>query len=282
MNSVSATPPADRRPDRTVADDGPEIQLPGGMGSGGLVVRVGGTVRRPATLYSPAVNGYLDHLAAVGFDASPRVLGVDAQGRDVLSWIDGEVGIPPFPDWVADAELLSSVADLQRRLHVASVGFQAPSDAVWQAANLPPVGGNALVCHNDLCVENVVVVDGRAIGFIDFDFAAPSHRLIDIAIAARHWVPTKVPTDVTDARSGLDLPARFRAFCDAHSLDADERVAVIDHLGDFLDRAMVTMKARADAGLPLYVAEWERGYPLQNRRSRAWLEDNAEELRRPG
>jgi Ser/Thr protein kinase RdoA (MazF antagonist) len=40
-----------------------------------------------------------------------------------------------------------------------------------------------LVCHTDLCLENVVVRDGRAATFIDFDQARPASPLFDIADA---------------------------------------------------------------------------------------------------
>ena len=47
---------------------------------------------------------------------------------------------------------------------------------------------------------------------------------------------------------------------------------------EFLDRALTSMRARADSGAPLYVAAWAAGYPEQNRRSRAWLERNRRRL----
>jgi hypothetical protein len=243
-----------------------------------MVVRVGNTVRRPQRPHTASVNAFLGHLADHGFDAAPRPLGTDAVGRDILSWLDGDVGIPPFPDWIADEELLVSVAQLQRSLHMAAGGFVEPPDAVWDRANLPEPTADAIVCHNDLCVENVVVRHGRAVGFIDFDFAAPSDPLLDIAIACRHWVPFKDSCDITDARAGRNLVGRFGRFCDAHDLTASQRALVVDHAGDFLDRAMVSMKARADAGQPMYIAAWEGGYPEQNRRSRSWLELHHEAL----
>lgn len=243
-----------------------------------MVVRVGNTVRRPQRPHTASVNAFLDHLAGHGFDAAPRPLGTDTVGRDILSWLDGDVGIPPFPDWVADEDLLVSVAVLQRSLHRAARGFLEPPDAVWDRANLPEPTANAIVCHNDLCVENVVVRHGQAVGFIDFDFAAPADPLLDIAIACRHWVPFKDPSDIADARAGLDLVDRFHRFCDAHDLTRSQRAAVVEHAGDFLDRAMVSMKTRADAGLAMYIAAWEGGYPEQNRRSRSWLERHREAL----
>jgi hypothetical protein len=255
-----------------------EIRLAGGMGSGGAVVRVGDTVRRPVRPWSATVAAFLRHLEAVGFAGAPRHLGLDDRGREVLTWIDGDVGVPPFPRWVGEEAVLLGVARLQRELHAAATTFTPPPDATWDRPNLPAPGRGAVVCHNDLCVENVVVRDGRVVAFIDFDFAAPNDRLLDIAIAARHWVPMRDPADVDPELRDLDGVKRFRAFCAEHGLDAAGRGAVVAHLGTFLDRALVSMRTPAESGLPAYVAAWEAGYPDQNRRSRAWVDARASTL----
>jgi aminoglycoside phosphotransferase (APT) family kinase protein len=257
---------------------GDEVVLDGGMGSGGAVVRVGDTVRRPVRPFSAAVAAFLAHLEAVGFAGAPRHLGLDEQGREVVTFIEGDVGTPPYPAWVGNEAVLLGVAALQRALHAAAATFVAPPGAVWDRPNLHDVGSDALVCHNDLCVENVVVRDGRVVAFIDFDFAAPSDPLLDIAIAARHWIPIRDPADIDPELAGVDQVARFRAFVDAHGLDRASREAVVGHLGPFLDRALVAMRDRADRGLEAYVRAWAAGYPDQNRRSRAWLDAHAADL----
>jgi hypothetical protein len=264
----------------TRPDPDEEIALAGGMGSGGAVVRVGDTVRRPVRPHSATVARFLEHLEAVGFAGAPRYLGIDDQGREMLTYIEGAVGIPPFPRWVGEDGVLLGVARLQHELHVAASSFRPPPDAAWDRPNLPDVGPGALVCHNDLCVENVVVRDGEVVAFIDFDFAAPNDRLLDIAIATRHWVPIRDAVDLDPELRGIDQVARFRAFVAAHGLDGTERAAVVAHLGVFLDRALVSMRTRAESGLPAYVAVWAAGYPDQNRRSRAWLDANARDLSR--
>jgi hypothetical protein len=255
-----------------------ELPLAGGMGSGGAVVRVGDTVRRPVRPWSATVAAFLRHLEAVGFDGAPRHLGRDDRGREILSFIEGDVGVPPFPRWVADDAILLGVARLQRELHAAAATFTPPADAAWDRANLPDLGPGAIVCHNDLCVENVVVRNGRVVAFIDFDFAAPNDPLLDIAIAARHWVPMRDPVDLDPALRGIDQVRRFGAFSAEHGLDRAQRAAVVAHLGAFLDRALVSMRTRAASGLPAYVAAWEAGYPEQNRRSRAWVDANGAAL----
>ncbi len=248
------------------------------MGSGGAVVRIGDTVRRPVRPHTATVASFLRHLESLGFAGAPRVLGIDEQGREMLTYIEGDVGLPPFPAWVGGDTVLIGVARLQRALHQAAASFVPPADAVWDRPNLAEAATGALVCHNDLCVENVVVRDGQVIAFIDFDFAAPSDRYLDIAIAARHWVPIRDEADMDPNLRGLNRIARFHAFCGEHQLDRAEREIVVTHLGVFLDRALESMRRRAEAGLPAYIRVWEDGYPEQNRRSRAWVDAHADAL----
>lgn len=261
-----------------MTDASPEIALQGGMGSGGEVVRVGDTVRRPVRAQSSAVQAFLRHLETAGFTGAPRHRGVDAQGREVLTWIDGDVALPPFPSWVGSEAILLGVASLQRELQAAARDFHAPPDARWDRANLGDPGPGAIVCHNDLCIENVVIRDGRVAAFIDFDFAAPSDPLLDIAIAMRHWIPVRDPRDIDPGLQDLDQHMRFRLFGDVHGLDRVQRHRVVSHLAGFLDRALISMRIRAEAGLPAYVRAWETGYEDQNRRSRAWLDANGDRL----
>src|SRR5512147_2728885 len=98
----------------TSTNTGTEQPLAGGNTNSG-VVRVGATVRRDQTAASPAVHQLLRHLEAKGFDGSPRFLGIDAEGREILSFIAGATGIPPAL-WHTDAPLLAA-ARLLRRYH---------------------------------------------------------------------------------------------------------------------------------------------------------------------
>ena len=69
------------------------MPLEGGNVSSG-VERVGDTVRRPAGVWTPAVHALLHHLHTVGFQGAPRPLGLDEQGREVLTFIPGTVAWP--------------------------------------------------------------------------------------------------------------------------------------------------------------------------------------------
>ena len=56
------------------------------------IVRVGNTVHRPTNYWTPAVHDVLNYLESINFKYSPRVLGFDEQGREILTFMEGESG----------------------------------------------------------------------------------------------------------------------------------------------------------------------------------------------
>jgi hypothetical protein len=254
--------------------------LAGGLGNEGLVVRRGDTVRRPAGPWTPAVHDLLRHLESAGFSGAPRVLGLEDE-FEWLEFIPGDVAVPPFPTWSAGEDLLVSVASLQRRLHEAAVDFRPAPDAVWGDQPPPSEFRGTLVCHNDVCLENVVVSGARAVAFIDFDFARPVDRLWDIAIALRHWVPMRDPNDVDEHRAHGDPFARCGLFLAEHGLDARERERTLDALLSFLDCALNYVRAQTEAGHTGHAAEWNAGYEGRNRRAHRWVAQHRASLVKP-
>lgn len=73
--------------------------LAGGVGNAGLVVRIGDRVLRPTSAHTPGIHALLGFLHDVGFDAVPQVVDIEADGRERLVFIPGDVPIPPFPAW---------------------------------------------------------------------------------------------------------------------------------------------------------------------------------------
>lgn len=81
-----------------------------------------------------------------------------------------------------------------------------------------------MLCHNDVCPENVVFRDGRATALIDFDLAAPGRPLWDVAMAARYWVPMLDPESAAALHpAGLDVPKRLRLLADSYGLSRQQR-----------------------------------------------------------
>ena len=108
------------------------------MDNAGAVFRVGDTVRRPRKRSAPAVRALLLHLEAVGFDGAPRYLGTDEQSREVLSYVEGDVPLPPYPAWSMTDEVLVDVARLLRRFHEATASFDQRS--LSRSSRKPPSG----------------------------------------------------------------------------------------------------------------------------------------------
>jgi Ser/Thr protein kinase RdoA (MazF antagonist) len=232
-----------------------EIQLHGGTANRGLVVRQGDTVRRPLRPTSAATHALLNHLEDIGFDGSPRLLGIDSQDREVLTYIPGEAVTPPYPAWSLTDEVLRSVAQLLRRYHEAAVGFDVTAHRWTRVAPTRFDGG--LACHNDLNLDNVIFRNGRAVALIDFDLASPGSVAWDVAGAIRLWAPLRPDRYVHDARRGRTLQ-RLRTFVEAYDvpdLDADLLVWAVRLNHDWMYQLIVE---GANEGNPGFAEYWRR------------------------
>ena len=186
------------------------------------MVRSGDEVHRPANVHTTAIHGFLSALAAAGFDGTSLPVGIEA-GRERLVFVPGDVPVPPYPLWAQEDTTLASIARLLRRFHTASRGFD-PSTSTWSAEMQDPVGAittGAVMCHNDVCLENVVFRAGNAVALLDFDYAAPGRPIYDLAQMARMCVP--IDDDTNAVRLGWepsDRPRRLRLVADEYGLDA--------------------------------------------------------------
>jgi hypothetical protein len=200
-------------------------------------------------------------------------VGIDADGRERLEFIEGEVPVVPYPEWSQGDAALASVAGLLRGLHDAARGFDA-QELSWDDSLADPVGGE-IVCHNDVEPSNVVFRDGLAVALVDFEFAAPGRPVYDLAQLARLWVP--IDDDVDQARVGwrpADRPARLRLVADAYGLDRDGRAELLSAIDDAIDRIEAAVRRSVEAGNPNAVALWNRtgGRDRFDRRRRWWAD----------
>lgn len=256
---------------RPVGDD--EEPLHGGVANAGAVVRAGPHVLRPSNEHSHSILEFLSRLEAVGFAAAPSPVGIEPDGRERLRFIRGDVALPPYPGWAQSDDALASVATLIRKLHGASERIDT-SDLTWSSEMADPVGG-LVICHNDVCLENVVFRDGRAVALLDFDFAAPGRGTFDLAAFARMCVP--IDDETSSARLGwvpADRPGRLRMVCDAYGLDAGGRLEVGESLSDAIARGGEFVRRHVEAGEPGFVRMWNEmgGMERFDRRRRWWAE----------
>jgi Ser/Thr protein kinase RdoA (MazF antagonist) len=248
-----------------------EVILDGGITNAGLICRVGNTVRRPARDASSGTRALLEHLERVGFDGAPRYLGRDERGREVLSFVEGEAVIEPYPDWALTDEALVSVADLLRRYHEAVTSFD-PSHHAWPRA-VPRAFGGGIVCHNDPNLDNVVFAGGRAVALIDFDLAGPASVVWEVACAIRLWAPLRADRDVPEPLRGRALD-RLRLFADAYGLDAGQRTRLPDALRAAHEWAYDVVRDAVADGHGAFGRYWSDGGQGRAERTTHWLEEH--------
>lgn len=250
-----------------------EIPLVGDGATQGIV-RVGDTVRRPVRPFTSAIQDFLAHLHAHGFTGAPVPMGVDERGREVLSFVEGDVPMEPLPDWTADDAVLVALARLIGRLHEAAAGWVAPPGTSWGTA---PGGGPVwvsddaeLVSHRDYCPGNVVFRDGVPAALIDFDLAKPTTKVADLANALYWWAPLCDPLDRAEGFVDLDAADRVAVFADAYGMTAGQRAALVPHMTEMI-KAYHANSRRAASVDPVARRWWDEGLKDKMPRAEAWI-----------
>ncbi|BCJ47387.1 hypothetical protein GCM10010168_17450 [Actinoplanes ianthinogenes] len=222
-----------------------EQTLPGGNVTGAVLKD--GVVHKPASSWTATVHAVLRHLEAAGFEAAPRALGFDEQGREMLTYLPGETigGREPWPAWATADTMLVQVGRWLREVHDLTAGFVPPADERWFIGGAK--GPGQVVGHQDASPFNAVVDGDRLVGFCDWDIAGPSAPDWDLAFSALTWVPLASPRDGSSwsERDLAERSRRLRLLLDAYDYDGD-RTAF---------GAVVPQRARRQAGVIRQMAE---------------------------
>ncbi len=210
-----------------------EILLSGGRLTPGIV-RVGSTVRRPAKGNAAFVHDLLLFLEDQGFPFAPRFFGRDEQGRDILSYLEGEMW-PDSGSGLSD-ELLEQAARAIRCYHDATAGS-------------PLAQGHEIVAHHELGPHNTIFQGGHLVGFIDWDDAAPGTRLRDLANAVYNYVDVSHWANQT---AGVQA-RRIRLMCAAYGWD--DPIAIVNDFEADLQQALRNHEQAGRAGAIKIFAE---------------------------
>jgi Ser/Thr protein kinase RdoA (MazF antagonist) len=252
-------------------EDGP---LLGGTANFGRVYRVGDTVLRPSGPHTASVHALLRHLAAHGFDAAPRVIGLDRR-VETVGYIPGTAPTTdPVPPWALTETALTDVGGLLRAYHVAVAGFDARGHR-WQR-ELPDRWRGPLVTHNDLNPANVVFRNFRAVALIDFDLAAPGTVAFDLAVTACFWAPLRDAADIPDSRRG-HVFERYRLLLDAYGASAALRREVVEATPAANRWIADVIEDNVRLGHPAFGRLWRHAQGMHDRAA-AWLAAHSEDL----
>ncbi|WP_188197427.1 phosphotransferase [Nonomuraea sp. SYSU D8015] len=233
-------------------------QLGGGNDAG--AVRVGDTVRRPVRAWTRSVHELLRHLEMKGFEGAPRVVGVDADAHEILTYLDGDaIGARSvWPEWTRTDETLVQVARWLRAYHAAVADFTPSADAHWRTGRRWSPG--LIIGHNDAGPCNAAWRSGRLVGFFDWDFAGPTTLDADVALMAQCWVPLHAHRVAASEGYGdfASRPARLRLFLDVYGWTGNPE-AIIKEVQASMRARAATIRRLGVTGDGLYVRLLRRG-----------------------
>lgn len=251
-----------------------------------MVVRVGDTVRRHTGRWTPAVHALLAHLESVGFGDAPTILGVDDLGREVLGYVEGEVGVldpgHPLPPWFRTTEACMAIGDWLRRFHRAQRGFTADPTLPWRIYPGRALREGEVVVHHDAAPYNTIRRPDGALTVIDWDFCAPGDPIEDLAFAAWQWVPLWADkAAVIDGHGGavtaLDAATRLSALADGYDASPDQRSRLVDACTHQMVKHADDVEAMA-ATDPAFARLVDLGVSRDARLDAEWVRGNQAEL----
>ncbi|MCA0969308.1 aminoglycoside phosphotransferase family protein [Halobacillus litoralis] len=216
------------------------------------VYRIGNNVVRKVKPGSERVHKLLDHLEKKGYPHAPRFKGIDEQGREILSFIQGEAGNYPLKPYMWSQSSLTEIAKMLRRYHDAVSDFPFSED--WEPLDLTP-DPKEVVCHNDFAIYNIIFQEEKPVGIIDFDMTAPGPRLWDVAYALYTCVPLSrlYHTEEGEAvfyqteRDRDRIKHRVERFFEAYGIEGLE-TGYLDMVERRLEALCETMKRKACEG----------------------------------
>lgn len=147
-----------------------EELLAGGNTTEG-VVKADRTVRRPRGRRSSFASEVLRALNEAGVAWAPAYLGIDAEGRDTLSYIPGTTTDHPSQ---RDERCYAAFGGILRELHDFSRG-------------IPLASNSECLVHGDPGPFNVIMAEGMPVALIDWDSVHPGDPMEDVGYAGWTW-----------------------------------------------------------------------------------------------
>ena len=238
-------------------------------GSVNSIKRVGDTVIRPAGTWSRAVHQLLKHLTSVGFAFSPEVVSLSPD-REVLSYIEGEVAMRPWPPCLLEEEGMVAIAQMLLTYHQAVADYVPETDSVWRVPGVQWEDG-MIVRHGDLGPWNMVWHSNKLVGLIDWDFAEPGYPIEDLAQIAWDCVPLYSPKKSVQAGvAPSEQKPRLEALCNVYGVETTQ---VIDQVARMQVREFFRLKSIGATGEEPWLSWLDKGGLQDIASASRWLHE---------
>lgn len=218
-------------------------------------------VHRPSGYWSKQVHQLLYYLHEQGFDSVPKPLGFDDKGREIVTFLAGEVYPSLLSPQAASIHALTSAAKLLRAYHDAAQYFlqKFPMKEGWMLPAKEPI---EVICHGDFAPYNIVLNGEEAIGIIDFDAAHPGPRAWDVAYALYRFAPFANSDNPESLGSIEEQISRARLFCQAYQLSKKESTNLADLMIERLNALLEFLHQSTLAGNKKYQHNLKEGHDL--------------------
>lgn len=200
------------------------LSLEGGLNH---VVKIGNTVRRKI-MGNVMLHSYLQYLESEGMRGVPRFLGIDEQGREILTYVPGktaEHGYDFGHPCLHSDQAICDMALFMRKLHDVSTGFLPIAvKEGWINPHLPDIAYET-ICHGDAAIWNFTLVNDRIYGMIDFDQACPGTRAWDLTITVFSAVLVSC-YDYNHEEHAIGTKRRIKLFFDTYGMECPQDIIV--------------------------------------------------------
>lgn len=239
------------------------------------IERIGNEVHRPTHYWTPAVHDLLNYLQSVGFKYSPKVLGFDDGGREVLSYMPGESGKAGWFKIHSDKGL-GNFAKLLREYHDAIASYKPPNDSIWAYAEGGLQAGQ-IMCHGDFGPWNITWEGDTPVGIIDWDLVFPTEPKYDVLYALEYAAPfrdDKITLQWHHFNEVPDRKHRIDVFLEAYGTSRENIGDVVSGVAEIQRSVGQHEKLLAERGIQPQV-DWVANGDLKVIEKRAqWTEDN--------
>ena len=230
-------------------------------GRAGEIFKEGNEVLRTASENTVNIQKFLNGLHKEYLVKCPKGFGIDENGIERLSYLEGNVSNYPLNPEIYNLDMIESAGKLLREFHDASEKVSERMDANinWMLENEKEY---EIIIHGDYAPYNVVEDNGNAIGIIDFDTIYFGKKISDISYGIYRWA-TLFRENSPDRIGDLDIQCeKASRFCEGYGLEKENRKEIVEVIIKRLEKLIAFMRMKASEGEANFIENIQDGHDI--------------------